>query len=225
MKTVAVIVVRTDKVFSWLGHMPILNWSLGHSLPRCGARPDRLCGQYRARQVSCQELLAAEEISVHAIPPELVKKDDKHLDKWLTAANGPAADADIVVLCRPHRTVLASGQGRGLRQPGTAQPRRHDLHGPGVQRPHRRRAGQGLCRDLRGAGPPRRSRIHGHQAASGRSWSTPSSPWTLATPSIIGWQPRWSLTGRSRSSKAVLILPVPLASIRARGGVIKWWTV
>jgi CTP:molybdopterin cytidylyltransferase MocA len=107
-KTFAFLVVTTPRVFTWLGHMPIMNWTLeqlrevrGIDRVVCVALPDL------ARRAA--ELLAAGEIETIAVPPK-IKADGPDLDRWLTAADGPAADADVVVVLKPSSPFLPAAK-------------------------------------------------------------------------------------------------------------------
>ncbi len=96
-KTVACVVVKSAKLFSWLGHMPIMNWSLTQLHEVRGV--DRIvCVAHPQVADRARKLLAKEDIEVVTLPRELVEAKDAVLDKWLTAASGPAGEADIVVV-------------------------------------------------------------------------------------------------------------------------------
>lgn len=98
-KTVACIVVRSPKVFSWLGHMPIMNWSLAQLTEVRGV--DRIvCLVVPELAGRAQKLLAKEDIEVVAMPKDVAAAKEEVLDKWLTSAVGPAADADIMVVAK-----------------------------------------------------------------------------------------------------------------------------
>lgn len=108
-KTVACLVVRSAKVFSWLGHMPIMNWSVERLTEVRGV--DRIvCAAAPNLVDQARRLLAAEKIDVVAMPPELTGAKDALLDKWLTAATGPAAEADTVVVVRPTNPLLPASK-------------------------------------------------------------------------------------------------------------------
>lgn len=95
-KIVACVMVRSPKLFSWLGHMPIMNWSLSQLQEVRGI--DRIiCVAYPQVADRARKLLAKESIEVVTLPRELVEAKDSVLDKWLTAADGPAGIAEVVV--------------------------------------------------------------------------------------------------------------------------------
>lgn len=96
-KTVAVIVVTSPKMFSWLGHMPIMNWSLAELTEVRGI--DRIvCAAAPAVADRARKLLGKDDIEVVDMPRDLADAKPAVLDKWLTAANGPAFDADTLVV-------------------------------------------------------------------------------------------------------------------------------
>lgn len=96
-KTVAVIVVKTAKMFSWLGHMPIMNWSLAELTEVRGI--DRIvCVAAPAVADRARKLLGKEDIDVVNLPRELADAKAAVVDRWLTAADGPAFDADTLVV-------------------------------------------------------------------------------------------------------------------------------
>jgi len=96
-KTVACIVVRSPKVFSWLGHMPIMNWALSQLTEVRGI--DRIvCVVAPELADRTYKLLAKEDIEVVAMPKDVSAGKEIVFDNWLTAAAGPAGDADIVVV-------------------------------------------------------------------------------------------------------------------------------
>lgn len=101
MKTVACIVIRTPVVFTWLGHIPIMTWTLNNLLEVRGI--DRICCVAEPKLVKqAKVLLAKDDIEVVAIDPSVLgQKGDRGLDAWLSAANGPAADADVIVVVKP----------------------------------------------------------------------------------------------------------------------------
>lgn len=95
--TVAVIVVKSPKMFSWLGHMPIMNWAVAELHEVRGI--DRIvCVAAPAVAARARKLLGKEDIDVVDLPKELVDAKQAVVDLWLTSAIGPAADADAVVV-------------------------------------------------------------------------------------------------------------------------------
>lgn len=106
-KTVAVIVVKNQKMFTWLGHMPIMNWSLAELTEVRGV--DRIvCVAAPAFADRARKLLGKEDIEVVNIPRDLVDAKPAVMDKWLSAANGPAFDADTLVVTTASSPFLKS---------------------------------------------------------------------------------------------------------------------
>lgn len=94
-KTVACVVVRSPALFSFLGHMTLMHWSLTQLQEARGV--DRIvCVALPELAARAKVLLATAEIEVSAIP-KAVTTDDA-LERWVTAADGPAGDAAVVVL-------------------------------------------------------------------------------------------------------------------------------
>lgn len=96
-RTTTVIVVKTAKVFEWLGHMPILHWMLAQ------LKEVRGCGQVAcvvsaklAKRV--KEALGDEPIDVVTIPDNIVKKNDAAFDKWL-CEQPLCLGSEVVVVC------------------------------------------------------------------------------------------------------------------------------
>lgn len=98
-KTVACLVIKTPRVFTWLGHMPILNWSLSQLQEVRGI--DRLvCVADPFLSARSRKLLAREKIEVVSLPKELLQAKEEALDAWVVSAGGPAADATILVVTK-----------------------------------------------------------------------------------------------------------------------------
>jgi 2-C-methyl-D-erythritol 4-phosphate cytidylyltransferase len=98
-KTVACLVIKTPRVFTWLGHMPIMNWSLTQLREVRGI--DRLvcvADPYLADR--SRKLLARERIEVASLPRELLNAKEEALDEWLASAGGPASDSTILVVTK-----------------------------------------------------------------------------------------------------------------------------
>lgn len=107
MKTVACIVVQSPRAFNWLGHMPVMNWSLNQLLEVRGI--DRIvCVAQDGLAHQAEKLLMHAEIETTSIPEQV--KGEVALDKWLCAANGPAADADIVTVLKPTTPFLPAAK-------------------------------------------------------------------------------------------------------------------
>jgi len=107
LSTVAAIIVQTPKVFSWLGHMPVMTWSLNQLLEVRGV--DRIvCVAVPDLAARAGRILVKDEIEVTTIPDNV--KDQTTLHKWLCAANGPAATADVLVAIKPTAPFLPSAK-------------------------------------------------------------------------------------------------------------------
>jgi hypothetical protein len=106
-KTVAALVVDNPTVFQWLGHMPVLNWSL-RQLREVRGVDAVVCVAPKPLQARAHKLLAPEGIEVTRLP-DSVSKDDA-LEAWIVSAAGPAADAEAVVLLRPSVPFLPAGK-------------------------------------------------------------------------------------------------------------------
>lgn len=108
-KTVACIMVKSEKVFSWLGHMPIMLWSVSQLTEVRGI--DRIvCVASPTLSARAKKLLAREEIEVVTLPKDLLEAKDGVTDKWLTAADGPAFDADTIVVMHPTSPFLPAAK-------------------------------------------------------------------------------------------------------------------
>lgn len=109
-KTVACIIVRNDRAFRWLGHMPVIKWLL------VGLREVRgieqiVCVASAKCAVQAKKFFAADaDIDIVAMPDKVAKSDDPTLDEWLTAADGPAALADIVAVLTGTTPFLPAGK-------------------------------------------------------------------------------------------------------------------
>lgn len=98
-KTVACLVIKTPRVFTWLGHMPIVNWSLTQLQEVRGI--DRLvCVADPFLAERSRKLLAREKIEVVSLPKELLNAKEEALDEWLVSAGGPASDATVLVVTK-----------------------------------------------------------------------------------------------------------------------------
>ena len=98
MKIVAVIVVRNPKVFEWLGHMPIANWSFTQ-LEEVRGIDKIVCVADKKLHARAKKLVGAEGIEVAEIPPALKTEPDLH--RWLCSVQGPASDADAILSVVP----------------------------------------------------------------------------------------------------------------------------
>lgn len=103
MKVVAVIVVRNQKVFEWLGHMPIANWSFTQ-LAEVRGIDKIVCVADKKLHARAKKLVGAEGIDVVEIPATL--KTDSDLHRWLCAAQGPGCDADAILSVVPSAPFL-----------------------------------------------------------------------------------------------------------------------
>jgi CMP-N-acetylneuraminic acid synthetase len=104
-RTVAVIVVRNPKVFSWLGHMPIMNWLVSQLREVRGVDRAVCCASADLTKQAVK-LLSKEDIETVEIPANVAAGDERHFDKWLCAAGGPADDADVVAVLKPTSPFL-----------------------------------------------------------------------------------------------------------------------
>ena len=110
MQTVAVIVVTSPKVFSWLGHMPIMNWSYTQLTEVRGI--DRvICVASKDLAARCKQMFAKDDIETVTIPDRVLKQGE--IDKWLVAADGPAAAADVIALIKPTSPFLPAAKIEG----------------------------------------------------------------------------------------------------------------
>lgn len=106
-RTVACIVVRSSRAFVWLGHMPIMNWSVRRLLEVRGL--DRIiCVADSKLKSQAAKLLAKDKIDVTGIPASV--KTDRELDRWLSAATGPASDANVVLVLKPTSPFLPAAK-------------------------------------------------------------------------------------------------------------------
>ena len=112
MKTVAIITVTSPKVFSWLGHMPVMSWSVTQLLEVRGISRI-VCAAVKDLAKRARDLLVKEDDDIPTVTiPDSVLKQDR-LDKWLVAADGPAADADVIALVQPTFPFLPSAKIEG----------------------------------------------------------------------------------------------------------------
>lgn len=108
-KTVAVMVIKHAKYLAWLGHMPLMNWSFTELKETRGI--DRIvCVAQKKLCDRVRKLLGDEDVDVLALPRELEEANEDTLDKWLTSAGGPAAEANIVVVSKGSSPFLGSGR-------------------------------------------------------------------------------------------------------------------
>ena len=108
-KACAVIQLISSKAFNWLGHLPVLNWSLvqlqevrGLSSIICCALPDLV--------KQAKNMLAKHDIEVQAIPVGIGRNNEKKFDDWLCSASGPCADADVIAVLQPTAPFLPAGK-------------------------------------------------------------------------------------------------------------------
>jgi hypothetical protein len=108
-RTTAVILVKSPKVFSWLGHLPIMNWSVTQLLEVRGV--DRItCIATSDLVKRAKEMLIQHDIEAVGIPAEVTKRGDADIEKWLVSVKGPACDADVVALVRPTSPFLPAAK-------------------------------------------------------------------------------------------------------------------
>lgn len=108
-KAVAVIVVRSPKVFSWLGHMPIMNWSVAQ-LREVRGVGRAVCCATAELAAQAARLLAKEDIELVVVPAAVAKQGEVAFDRWLCAADGPAAEAQVVVVVKPTSPFLPAAK-------------------------------------------------------------------------------------------------------------------
>jgi len=107
-RTVAVLFVKDSKHTSWLGHMPIMKWSLTQLQEVRGI--DRIvCVTSQVLSSAVRKLLS-EDIEVRVLPKALEKASDSELDTWFTSVEGPAADAEVVLVSLCSSPFLTSGK-------------------------------------------------------------------------------------------------------------------
>lgn len=107
MKTIAVIVVRSQKLFEWLGHMPVANWAFAQLSEVRGI--DRIiCVADKKLHARAKKLVGAEGVDVVEIPSDAKTEASLHL--WLCSATGPAADADVVFSVVPSSPFLSAAK-------------------------------------------------------------------------------------------------------------------
>lgn len=108
-KTVAVIVVKSPKTFTWLGHMPVITWCVVQLTEVRGV--DRIvCVASPELAARAGKLLGATGIDVVPIPRPLADAKDADLDRWLTAADGPACDATTLVVTKATSPFLEAAK-------------------------------------------------------------------------------------------------------------------
>jgi len=96
-RVVAVVLVRSPRVFHWLGHMPVLHWSAGR-LAEVRGVGRVVCVAPSGLADRARRLLAREAVEAVVLPRPLEEASDAAVESWLASAAGPAADADVVVV-------------------------------------------------------------------------------------------------------------------------------
>lgn len=112
MRTVACLVITTPTVFNWLGHMPIMAWAM-EQLREVRGVHQICCVATKPLVAQTKALLANDEIDVTAIPPEVFgepKGRSTRIDNWLSSADGPACDADIIISDSSTSPFLPAGK-------------------------------------------------------------------------------------------------------------------
>lgn len=107
-KTVACLLVDSPRVFAWLGHLPIMTWTATNLAEVRGV--DRIVCVATADTADRARKLLDPEVEVVRLPKELVGAKPGEFDRWLTAATGPACDADVVVAVRPTSPFLPAAK-------------------------------------------------------------------------------------------------------------------
>ncbi len=109
-KTVAVLVVRTTKVFAWLGHLPVMNWCL-NQLREVRGVDTILCVATADLAARARDMLAKEDIETVVVPTAIVRRNDPaSFERWLRGAGGPCAGAEVVLVCQPTLPFLPAGK-------------------------------------------------------------------------------------------------------------------
>lgn len=109
-KTVACLVLKTPKVFTWLGHMPVMNWGLTQ-LQEARGIERIVCVPAPELAARAKALLSKEKIEIVPMPRDVaLAPRESVLHDWLTAANGPAAEAEIIVLTKATSPFLPAAK-------------------------------------------------------------------------------------------------------------------
>ena len=116
-KTVAVVSVQSEKVFAWLGHMPVLNWCLTR-LEDVRNVDQVVCVTAKAFTRKVRELVDTSKIDVVEIPADVAnatvgvtngRSSTSALENWLCSANGPGSDADVIAVIGATNPFLPAG--------------------------------------------------------------------------------------------------------------------
>lgn len=109
-KTIACLVIRTPRVFTWLGHMPVMLWNLTQLKEVRGI--DRfVCVADPHLVEQSRKLLAKEHIEVDALPRDLLANPkEESLDDWVVSAAGPASDANVLVVTKATSPFMPSSK-------------------------------------------------------------------------------------------------------------------
>lgn len=98
-KVTACLVLKTAKVFTWLGHMPIMTWGISQ-LQEVRGIEQIMCVAEPTLLAQATKLLAKSGIEVVALPRELITAKESVFDNWLSSANGPAGDAEVIIVTK-----------------------------------------------------------------------------------------------------------------------------
>lgn len=97
LKVIACVIVRTDRVFSWLGHMPILNWATTQLIEARGIDSVVCLCPSKKLLEKAKKLLNEECVDTIALPKEVLNMSQQQVENWLVSESGPAKLADVVV--------------------------------------------------------------------------------------------------------------------------------
>lgn len=101
--TIACVLVRNPEVFTWLGHMPVLNWCLEQLLEVRGLEAIHCCVA-PALMPQAKKLLIRSDIGLMEIPAK-INKNDHDVTRWLYTTDGftrgPAYGASRMLMVVP----------------------------------------------------------------------------------------------------------------------------
>lgn len=104
-KTVVCLLVDNPTVFQWLGHQPILAWTL-KQLQEVRGIDEIVCVATTPLKAQATKMLAEDDIEVLPWP---ATRNDKALEEW-AVKTGPAKGAEVAVLLRPTTPFLPAGK-------------------------------------------------------------------------------------------------------------------
>lgn len=109
LKVIACVIVRTDRVFSWLGHMPILNWATTQLIEARGI-DSIVCLCPSKLLERAKKLLNDECVDTVVLPKEVLNMTQQQVENWLVSKAGPANLADVVVYSNASTPFLPSAK-------------------------------------------------------------------------------------------------------------------